>query len=105
MMTVLNLPIQLIVHLLAALEQVCLHLAQPSRRSITLSTVADLTRSKAELVAKNSLLRQRLIILHRQIEKPRFIPSDRLWFDILASRVQNRKDILLRLHHQGFRLS
>ena len=36
---------------------------------LPLATVADLARSKAELVAENALLRQQLIILKRQVKR------------------------------------
>ncbi|CAG0940233.1 hypothetical protein ANRL1_00110 [Anaerolineae bacterium] len=42
-------------------------------------------------------MQQQLIILHRQIKKPRSTPSDRLWLVLLASRVQNWKETLLIL--------
>jgi len=83
-----------------------------AHHSITLSTAADLTRREAELIAENALLRQQLIILHRQVKKPCFTPSDRLWFVLLASHVRNWKqtllilklDTLLHWHRQRFRL-
>jgi hypothetical protein len=72
----------------------------------------DITRSDAELVAENALLRQQLVILHRQVDKPRDTPTDRLWLVLLASRVHSWKeailivkpDTLLRWYRQGFRL-
>jgi putative transposase len=88
---------QPIIRLLAFLEQALLRFTQLSRHSLVLSTATDLTRSRTELVAENALLRQQLIILHRQAEKPRFTQSDRLWLVLLASRVQHWKDILLIL--------
>jgi putative transposase len=99
-------------HVVSTLEQAFLHLTQPSRHSLALSIAADLPRSKAELIAENALLRQQLIVLHRQIKKPRFTPSDRLWFVLLAARVQRwrdtllflKPDTLLRWHRKGFRL-
>ncbi len=58
------------------------------------------------------MLRQELLILHRQVKKPRFTQSDRLWLVLLVSRLQHWKDTLLilkpetllRWHRQGFRL-
>jgi hypothetical protein len=49
---------------------------------------------------------------HDYLENPSFTQSDRLWLDLLASRLRNWKetlrvlnpDTLLRWHHQGFRL-
>ncbi len=37
----------------------------PAKESFLLATLADLPRSKAELLAENALLRQQLAILHR----------------------------------------
>ena len=79
---------------------------------MVLSAAVDLTRSKAELIAENALLRQPWIILHRQNKKSACSQSDRLWLVLLARRVKNWKesllifkpDTLLRWHRQGFRL-
>jgi putative transposase len=98
--------------LISALEPYFLHLTQPTGHSFLLATAADLARSKSQLIAENALLRQQLVILHRQVNKPRFAQSDRLWLVLLASRVQQWKDTLLilkpqtllRWHRQGFRL-
>jgi putative transposase len=110
--TLFHWPVQLIVRLVSFLEPVFLHLTQPSRHSLVLRADADLTRSKADLIAENALLRQQLIVLHRQVKKPTVSHSDRLWLVLLASRVKNWKqtlltfkpDTLLRWHRQGFRL-
>ncbi len=98
--------------ILPSLEQAYLHLTRPSRHSVVLATALDVTRSKAELVAENALLRQQLVILNRLVKKPRFTQAGRLWLLLLASRVQSWKeallilkpDTLLRWHRQGFRL-
>jgi putative transposase len=103
---------RLISTLESTLEQAFLHFSRPARYSITLSTAADFPRSNTQLIAENALLRQQLIILHRQIKKPHFTRSDRLWLVLLASRVQYWKDTLLilkpdtllRWHRQGFHL-
>ena len=58
------------------------------------------------------MLRQQLIVLRRQVQKPTFTPTDRLWLVLLASRVRHWQDALLilqpetllRWHRQGFRL-
>jgi len=50
--------------------------------------------------------------LHRQVNKPRFTQSERLWLVLLASRVRHWKDVLLilkpdtllRWHRLGFQL-
>lgn len=108
----LNLPHHLCSRLFSFLNQAFCHLTQPARYSLVLTIATDLTRSKAALIAENALLRQQLIVLHRQVSKPRFTPSDRLWFVLLASRLPNWKqvllifkpDTLLHWHRQGFRL-
>jgi len=64
------------------------------------------------MIAENALLRQQLIVLHRQFRKPYFTQSDRFWFVLLASRVRHWKDMLLilkpetllRWHREGFQL-
>ena len=97
---------------LATLELASLHLPRPSRYSALLGSAFDITRTNAQLAAENTLLRQQLVILHRQVGKPRFTPTDRLWLVLLASRVRSWKeallilkpDTLLRWHRQGFRL-
>jgi putative transposase len=98
--------------LVSRLEIFFLHLTQPTLHSIPLSTLTDLTRSRFQLIAENALLRQQLIILERQVKKPRFTQSDRLWLVLLASRVGRWKDTLLimkpdtllRWHRPGIRL-
>jgi len=98
--------------LFSILERVLLKLTEPSRHSLTLSIVTDLPRTKSQLIAENALLRQQLIILHRQVNKPRFPQSERFWIVFLASRVRKWNDVLLilkpdtllRWHRQGFRL-
>jgi putative transposase len=110
MASLLNLPGLLVSHLLASLNQAFRHLTQPASHSLVLGTVADLTRSRAQLIAENALLRQQLIVRHRQVKKPRCTSIDRLWFVLLASRLPNwrelllilQPDTLLRWHRQGF---
>ena len=104
--------IRLVHSVINAMEQAFLHLTLPCRHSLVLTTALDVTRPRAELIAENVLLRQQLIILHRQVRKPRFTPTDRLWLILLASRVRTwreallilQPDTLLRWHRQGFRL-
>lgn len=103
---------QLFGRLVSFLEQAFLHLTQPSRPSMVLNAATDLTRSKADLVIENALLRQQLIVLHRQVKKPTFSQSDHFWLVLFTSRVKNweesllicKPDTLLRWHRQGFRL-
>lgn len=93
-------------------EQAFLDLTRPSRRSTVLGAALDITRPRAERISENALLRQQLILLHRQVKKPRFKQADRLWLVLLATRVQSWKSSLhvlkpdtpLRQHRQGLRL-
>ncbi len=50
----------------------------------TLATGLDLTRSSADLAAENTLLRQQLAILQRQVRRPRQTPAARLSLLLLA---------------------
>ncbi len=73
--------------------------------------LADLHRSKPELVAENALLRQQLLVLRRSVKRPRGTPADRALLVLLAGRVRAwrsallivQPDTLLRWHRQLFR--
>ncbi len=88
------------------------HLTRPASSHQVTGTLADLPRSRAELLAENALLRQQLIVLHRQVKTPRLTWRDRLSLLFLARLVPNWKPILqiiqpetlLRWHRAGFRL-
>ena len=85
---------------------------KPSTTSLLLGTVADLARSKSELVAENALLRQQLLILRRQVKRPACTKTDRMLLLLLARVVRTWKqalfivqpETLLRWHRQGFKL-
>jgi hypothetical protein len=79
---------------------------------LPLGTLADLARSKAELIAENALLRQQLIILKRQVKRPACTNMDRILLVLLARGVRAWKqtiliiqpETLLRWHRELFRL-
>ena len=85
---------------------------KPLTSSLPLQTLADLGRSKSELVAENTLLRKPLIILKRQVKRPACTKTDRLLLVLLARLVRTWKqalfivqpDTLLRWHRELFRL-
>ena len=85
---------------------------KPSTPALLLGTVADLARSKSELVAENALLRQQLLILRRQVKRPACTKTDRMLLLLLARVVRTWKqalfivqpETLLRWHRQGFKL-
>jgi putative transposase len=72
----------------------------------------DLSRSKQQLMLENALLRQQLIVLRRQVNRPRLTNADRALLVLLAGRLRTWKnalfivqpDTLLRRHRAGFRL-
>ncbi len=75
-------------------------------------TIADLARSKPQLVAENLLLRQQLIVLNRAGKRPHCTRADRALVVLLASKVKHwrealliiRPETVLRWHREGLRL-
>jgi hypothetical protein len=47
------------------------------------------------MTAENALLRHPLIVLQRQVKKPRVRSTGRLWFLFLAARLPHWKEALL----------
>lgn len=88
-----------------------LALLKPAPGTLVGRTLADLTRSKPELVAENALLRQQLVVLKRAVKRPRCTPTDRTLLVLLAGRVRTwrpalllvQPDTLLRWHRDLFR--
>ncbi len=89
-----------------------LHWTKPLSTSLLLETLADLGRSKSQLIAENALLRKPLIILHRQVKRPACSKADRTLLVLLARLVRTweqalfivQPDTLLRWHRELFRL-
>jgi putative transposase len=67
---------------------------KPNTTSLLLRTLTDLARSKTELVAENTLLRQQLIILRRQVKRPACTKTDRMLLVLLARMVRTWKQAL-----------
>jgi transposase InsO family protein len=73
--------------------------------------VTDVTRSRRELLLENALLRQQLLVLNRQVKRPRLRAHDRAVIVGLASRLATWKNALLivkpetvlRWHRELFR--
>jgi putative transposase len=90
----------------------CVHWTKPLSSSLPLGTLADLGRSKSELIAENALLRQHLIMLKRQVKRPVCTKTDRILLVFLARVVRAWKqallivqpETLLRWHREAFRL-
>jgi hypothetical protein len=74
--------------------------------------VADLSRSRCELLAENALLRQQLIVAARAVKRPELKANERALLVVLASRLPRWRDALLvikpetvlRWHRKGFQL-
>ncbi len=72
----------------------------------------DLARSRKELVAENTLLRQQLIVASRKVKRPAFRPHERDLLVLLSRLVHNwrnavllvKPDTILHWHREGFRL-
>jgi putative transposase len=88
------------------------HWTKPLTSSLPFGTLADLARSKSELIAENALLRQQLIMLKRQVKRPVCTKADRILLVLLARAVRAWKqalvivqpETLLRWHREAFRL-
>ena len=97
---------------IALIESWLFYYLRPARTSPTLGTLGDLTRSRAELIAENALLRHQLVILRRQVKRPQLTKGDRVGLLFWASRLRHWKqallivqpETLLRWHREGFRL-
>jgi putative transposase len=71
------------------------HWTKPLTSSLPLGTLADLGRSKSELIAENALLRQQLIVLKRQVKRPVCTKADRILLVLLARAVRAWQQALL----------
>ncbi len=95
-----------------AIKRRLLAVTKPGAPLLVAGALSDLTRGKPALIAENALLRQQLIVLNRQIARPRLTALDRFGLVILASKTRLwrstllivQPDTLLRWHRQGFRL-
>jgi putative transposase len=96
----------------ARLERQFKRWTQPAVSKQGLGTLADLKRSKRELITENLFLRQQLIVLERQVSRPKLTQRDRQVFVLLASRIRNWREALILVkpqtligwHRLGFRL-
>ena len=85
-------------------------LDQPHTLSLSVGALTDVTRTRTALIAENTLLRQQLIVLRRQVKRPKLTTSDRIRLVLLARFTrcwQNtlhivQPDTLLRWHRDLF---
>ena len=74
--------------------------------------VADVGRSRRQLIAENVLLRQQLIVASRKVKRPAFRPHERGLLVLLSRLTRSwrdavllvKPDTILRWHRRGFRL-
>jgi hypothetical protein len=94
------------------LNQSLKHWTKPTTAPLAVGTLADMTRSRRDLVAENALLRQQLIALRRQVKRPDLTNSDRIQLVLLARFTRYwqyalhivQPDTLLRWHRNLFHL-
>ena len=87
-------------------------LTRPAPIAVAVGAAADATRSRADLLLENALLRHQLVVLGRAVKRPRLNATDRGLLVLLASRLRTwasalvivRPETVLRWHRQGFRL-
>ena len=85
---------------------------RPPHSRLVRGFAVDFARGQAEVVAEHALVRQQLIVLRRQVNRPSLRRRDRLFLLRLASRLRAwrhalvlvQPETLLRWHRQGFRL-
>jgi len=83
---------------------------KPAIPALTSGLFSDLTRSRADLVVENAILRQQLIVLNRQVKRPKVIDLDRFCLVFLSHFTRSRNkpyisvqpDTLLRWHRELF---
>jgi len=91
-----------------ALHRHLLAITKPTATSLVVGTLADVVRSKSELIAENALLRQQLIILRRSVKRPHCTGRDRTLLVLLTSRLRAwrhavlivQPETVLRWHRQ-----
>ena len=85
---------------------------RPTTNNLVGGMAADLVKNKEQLVMENALLRQQVIVLKRQVNRPQLTAEDRSLLVVLASRVKDWKnavlmvkpETVLRWHRADFKL-
>ena len=84
---------------------------KPVTPRLVTGILSDSTRSRADLIAENALLRQQLVVLRRQVKRPKLSQVDRVRLVLLARCTRFwqqalhivQPDTLLRWHRDLFR--
>jgi hypothetical protein len=61
---------------------------KPYPQLLNIGTLTDLGRSKHQLMLENALLRQQLIVVSRQVKRPKLTWHDRALVMVLVSRLK-----------------
>ena len=69
---------------LAWLQKRIKHWIKPAHPGLISGLLSDLTRNRTDLVVENALLRQQLIVLKRQVRRPRLTDPDRFSLVLLS---------------------
>jgi putative transposase len=85
---------------------------KPAASRLGAGLVADLPRSRTELLTENALLRQQLIVLRRCAKRPKIRPHERGVMVVLAALTRTwrnavllvKPETILRWHRAGFRV-
>ena len=93
------------------LQRCIQHWTKPATPMLISSFLADLPRSRTDLLVENALLRQQLIVLNRQVRRPPLTNSDRFRLVFLSHFTRFwrqsihiiQPDTLLRWHRDLFR--
>jgi len=88
------------------------HWTKPASSNLIIGILSDTTRSRADLIAENALLRQQLIVLNRQVKRPQLTNFDRFRLVFLSHFTKFWKqalhivqpDTLLRWHRELFQI-
>jgi len=97
---------------LQSFRQVLRQWTKPNRTSLVRGTATDLIQSRSDLILENALLRQQLIVLERQVKRPRLTWRDRGLMVLLSSGLKSwreallivQPDTVLRWHRDIYRL-
>ena len=102
---------QLLAPLLSCVSRCLRGWVKPDNRGLLANLPLDLTRSKGDLIIENAFLRQQLVVLNRQVKRPRLRHGDRLRLVLLARWLPAwrqallivQPETLLRWHRELFR--
>ncbi|MCP5041004.1 MAG: hypothetical protein GY944_08225, partial [bacterium] len=85
-----------IVALIITLVRAVQRLLRPARSGgrLVIGAAGDLTRTRSELLAENALLRQQVLVLRRNIDRPRLHRDDRLLLLALARLTRRWRDAM-----------